>query len=1291
MHRIVSIPPPTWVPPWPSGYRGAPPTNFWSASTLSNRQIAKNRFIIISHTLIILQKLFLPTQASLFPETDRPTPRWASPSITHQTPSITHSFELRYLLSLPPHASGCHWGYLGTQRKKLPATVVYHQPYTQSLTKPPTTAYHPTNMNNNADTNPPTAGDDNYQEPAQPGTSTNTNAQKLTPRRQARYDDLQRQMNEIRNSTSNGVPPPPPPNPPAPGFVTPMHNQARNNTDNTNTNNENYSTSIPSYAAAAATSPAAFVPPPPPGTGIVGGISGVQTASREIAAEREASLQQNQHRLDQESRRVLEGRGDTKRPAIIVKVRVIVSQAPEDLDLSYEALEKVMDALIIGMGFSLQQIDRAYLRRIPGLVKGTTTSVLSSISFLAFSPASTKAYTKPGFQFPHETFIHLENNLHSILKRQEIYQHLPGMPPGATHMKMTIPHVNAVSEQCVAYISGVQASTLLGENCRDCPQTSRFFTEDIVNSIKEQHFGSIGNEWVGINTYFDIAALVSVRQLRGDGHNILGLFINGDSDKATQLATAFRRDLVDTGKTTLVGGGLIPISFHNTFSFDGKIRVTDVQAINASAIITNEFKIIRGIRLNGAALTLPRKDMKFLAGSIPNCLGFLPSLQNGRTDPTYSCIVRISDANPNRSASAIASEITILYPQLTPTQYQSPAPPPRPAYGAAASGGSQGGIGGGRTASTGRGRGRGRGRAQTPQQSQPASQYRRRGVSSVPNRSSPAEQNFHAVKNPYNGIGGANIVYGHYHHNGVYESTDGISFPCHKAFATFAEAMDEMTSPDWYWWAESKEDFDRMNREAPLGSNNVTNPCRYIQESLQRNEHGGIRKGYKTRVEDFSKLPAEVRAGRQLSTDRYLASGHDMGASYNFQPGSFNTYEPSWSMERRLARAAAAGTTQHQQQATVDGTTAAAGAAATAAAVAEQQRQRAAAAAAGAEQQRQRAAAAAAAGAAAAGAAQQQQYMDGHHSGDSSYVGVEVPGAPTDDGDGGMSVVSNMASNISLGASSPQKKRRGHGGNAIAQHNVIQFTQHIDSSEEETNNFIQSTVAAVQAPTNIVIKTTSQAILTSSTLKSTFLALSTGEYTNAIARHIGNNLQGSVPRLASSFPDETLTIDAIDDTPTLDDTPPDNCRVTSCPYHNNGLTSFFHSQDGFAAATAHGTKFHSKLYQALPRDVLSSIGWYRCIDGCNELFFGSNAFDTHTSLCFVVQDQAAGGDNATAAIPPREDPKYATLYFTCPELRKDELDTLIKSGTSDADLFKVVLDWVAEDKAATAAGTNVNT
>ena len=96
----------------------------------------------------------------------------------------------------------------------------------------------------------------------------------------------------------------------------------------------------------------------------------MQTASHEIAAEREASLQQNQTRLDQESRRVLEGRGDIKRPAIIVKVRVVVSEAPEDLNLSYEELEKVMDALIIGMGFSSQQIDRAYLRRIPGLVKG---------------------------------------------------------------------------------------------------------------------------------------------------------------------------------------------------------------------------------------------------------------------------------------------------------------------------------------------------------------------------------------------------------------------------------------------------------------------------------------------------------------------------------------------------------------------------------------------------------------------------------------------------------------------------------------------------------------------------------------------------------------------------------------------------------------------------------------------------------------------------------------------------------------------------------------------------------
>ena len=119
---------------------------------------------------------------------------------------------------------------------------------------------------------------------------------------------------------------------------------------------------------------------------------------------------------------------------------------------------------------------------------------------------------------------------------------------------------------------------------------------------------------------------------------------------------------------------------------------------------------------------------------------------------------------------------------------------------------------------------------------------------------------------------------------------------------------------------------------------------------------------------------------------------------------------------------------------------------------------------------------------------------------------------------------------------------------------------------------------------------------------------------------------------------------------------------------------------------------HGDLLQQLPEPALKCIGWRRCVQGCGELFMGHNAFHTHIASCLhYISSQAHQQSQSTTppVVPlaplPRDRPEYQLLFSVCPPIRYDELDTLIKSGTEETELMRIVIEWAAEANAAKAA------
>ena len=194
----------------------------------------------------------------------------------------------------------------------------------------------------------------------------------------------------------------------------------------------------------------------------------------------------------------------------------------------------------------------------------------------------------------------------------------------------------------------------------------------------------------------------------------------------------------------------------------------------------------------------------------------------------------------------------------------------------------------------------------------------------------------------------------------------------------------------------------------------------------------------------------------------------------------------------------------------------------------------------------------------------------------------------------------------------------------------------------------------------------------------------------ALTRQLNISFIASHARIFHVLPPLPHTNKDVDLSPVEAGTVPNNCRVRCCPHH---YQEFTRSEEGYAAAVAHGKCLHGDFYRTLQEEELACIGWHRCVEGCHQLFLGENKLDQHQLLCAISgSKQAAAAPPPAPAILARNDPQNASLFCVCPPAKIQELESLLHDVTIERIyILQTVLDWVATAVAGTELDAHDNT
>ena len=128
----------------------------------------------------------------------------------------------------------------------------------------------------------------------------------------------------------------------------------------------------------------------------------------------------------------------------------------------------------------------------------------------------------------------------------------------------------------------------------------------------------------------------------------------------------------------------------------------------------------------------------------------------------------------------------------------------------------------------------------------------------------------------------------------------------------------------------------------------------------------------------------------------------------------------------------------------------------------------------------------------------------------------------------------------------------------------------------------------------------------------------------------------------------------------------------------------------YSEALNHGRIFHNSFYLSLPTDVLRSIDWHVCIDGCRKLVLGHKRFELHQKECKIWNSkQPAQQQQPPMDLRPCDDPNYASFFAICPASRRADLESVIEEGATTERLHATIIRWmIAETTPATGAHDN---
>ena len=579
------------------------------------------------------------------------------------------------------------------------------------------------------------------------------------------------------------------------------------------------------------------------------------------------------------------------RKCIVIKVAIIASESC-DQSPTTSALEPVFDAIIASLGLKFT-IDRVAILSFDTAIPTRKGSTYFTYAYL--SPRSSNPHTLP--QEPHITQRrHLEilqGSIHNRLDGPLHFDTIPDLPPIARHLTVSIPNINDMDETFQYFIEGISAPLLLGPHIMSNVLTQRYLGFLIFKAVRSIYptlpphspFPSALRKFA---TRQDIGKLISVKKIqfnKQQEHNknpqspvrplikqgktnthpypLLGVILTNTTPLSTLLHDAIFHVCVTHNRRLHICGppsNGISISLHqkpNT-SPDTLSLATEISMGHDPIHDPSQYKIVRNIRIHPNALLKPEYLLQ-AAGSLADCVGFLPDFSQGAGDLRLTALFTSSRNTSFLRPDAVTSRIieaNANVVNLSPGPLTTPPTPPESLRSSSTT----------RSTNT-RGRGRGSPRQQSNTQDRSGALYRVQRNSSLRLNATAPSHKFYVVINGIGGLATCNIYAMNFNNDGVRTLVSHVPHNHHVSFATYQEAWTYFTS--FYTHITTPDEITFMNENCPAECTNLNNPCPRFQETEGLNF---IPPACSVRaIVHYADLEPEIRLKRDTSSDRMRA------------------------------------------------------------------------------------------------------------------------------------------------------------------------------------------------------------------------------------------------------------------------------------------------------------------------------------------------------------------------------------------------------------------------------------
>jgi hypothetical protein len=872
----------------------------------------------------------------------------------------------------------------------------------------------------------------------------------------------------------------------------------------------------------------------------------------------------------------------------------------------------------------------------------------------------------------------LQGKLHLRLDGPHFFHDTPHLPPIASHLRVIIPSINDMGESLHFLLDGISVSLLLGDSGHENTLTLRYLAFQIFNAVKSLHSTlppydpfppELTKKFV---SRFDIGNLIGIKKIRFNKPSkpstpsptntairpLLGITISKDSTYSELLRNAITHVCVTNAAALPIFGrpDHLCISLHALRTTQNETNTIAQQiSLNHRPLHdTSQYRIIRNIRISPKIITKADLYIRRAIGLLGNCIGFFLDFTNGPIDlqltGVFVALRETSYLSPQHVTSRIveANHHTInLTPgpptTITPSINSLRSPPsllPR-----------------GRGDRRGRGDPRGRGlnslhppipSSTLGSTSDSSSILFRISKTSNLTIRSPTSHKYYVIINGVGGIAVANIHSMNFDNGGIRTLINHVPFNWHQSFPTHAEAWTYFTS--YFPQLRTPDDALFMNDNCPAETSNLTNPSKLFRDL------SGFTTDYTANTREFfyfDHLPPNTKAKRLAASRRMFDLGltpsddttflplpipntttttpitpnHTPTRPIGTQPPNPNANHHITPPNNNLPTTDMSITTDRSQDLLDDDDD-----------LASQ-------------------------------TSPDHLNMQAHTQAHTQTPNHHHHHKRTRD-------AASLSSTASTSYNDPS-------------HSYVQFNTPLLSTKTNILSTLTSALINASIPPNSISTTIHFWAFPSTRIideKLAFVTILNPTLLQTIITIIRSTFDLSLPTPIDSIPTPPShsDIDTTND-PDPDSQFPRNCRIISCPFYNGGTNIFSHDPTGMAVAQSHGHHLHLDLLTSLPPTTLNAIGWTRCCPTCPHIFLSPADLHAHQSNCTLHIS------TNTPTLDPTTLPHWTPLFSICPNSRKTELATIIKTSpeATPTSLFPLISEWFMESKPAHQPATPI--